>query len=385
MTKTRTSETLAQDSIEQTLHTVVVENDAQRMTQSARQEARRIMQICNACRYCEGFCSVFPAMTQHRDFDNNTLDYLANLCHNCRGCYYACQYAEPHEFNVNVPKTFNELRVQSWQDHTWPQFMARAFAANGLLLSLAFVLVMALVLIGGAILNDIDGFFHAYPDGDFGAIIPHSVMVAVAGPVFLLALLMMGFSGWSFWRTIKKPGFSIASIPSAVTDTFTLKNLSGGGYGCNDHSARFSMVRRYLHQSTFYGFLLCFSATAVGTIYHYVFGWEAPHDYLSLPVILGTVGGIALCVGTVGLYVLKLRTEKSLASPGLWGMEAGFIVLLFMTSLTGLLLLCFRETAAMGTLLAVHLSFVLTLFLFLPYSKMVHGMYRFLALLRFHH
>ena len=385
MTKTRTSETPVQDSIQQTVHAVGVENDAQQVTQSARQEARRIMQICNACRYCEGFCSVFPAMTEHRQFANNTLDYLANLCHNCRGCYYACQYAEPHEFNVNVPKTFNELRAQSWQDHAWPKFMARAFAANGLLLSFAFVVVMALVLVGSAVLNDADGFFQAYPDGNFAAIIPHAVMVAVAGPVFLLALVVTVVGGWSFWRSIKQPGFSPASIPPAITDTLTLRNLSGGGHGCNDHSERFSMVRRYLHQATFYGFMLCFAATATGTIYHYVFGWEAPHSYLSLPVVFGTIGGIALCIGTAGLYVMKLKTEKSLSSPALWGMEAGFIALMFLTSLTGLLLLFFRETAVMGVLLAVHLSFVLTLFLVLPYSKMVHGVYRFLALIRFHH
>ena len=27
-------------------------------------EVSRIMTICNACRYCEGFCAVFPAMTR---------------------------------------------------------------------------------------------------------------------------------------------------------------------------------------------------------------------------------------------------------------------------------------------------------------------------------
>ena len=26
-------------------------------------EVQRQMTICNACRYCEGFCAVFPAMT----------------------------------------------------------------------------------------------------------------------------------------------------------------------------------------------------------------------------------------------------------------------------------------------------------------------------------
>ena len=41
------------------------------------------MEICNACRYCEGFCPVFPAMEQRRAFSDGDLGYLANLCHNC--------------------------------------------------------------------------------------------------------------------------------------------------------------------------------------------------------------------------------------------------------------------------------------------------------------
>ncbi|MBV8868009.1 MAG: CitB family transcriptional regulator, partial [Acetobacteraceae bacterium] len=59
----------------------------------AVREARREMEVCNACRYCEGFCAVFPAMELRREFSSGDLSYLANLCHNCRGCYYACQYA----------------------------------------------------------------------------------------------------------------------------------------------------------------------------------------------------------------------------------------------------------------------------------------------------
>ncbi len=389
------AETTQHMRIQHTLQQVEAENQSAPPAATPQAEAQRIMQICNACRYCEGFCSVFPAMTQYRHFNADTLDYLANLCHNCRGCYYACQYAEPHEFKVNVPQTFNELRAQSWQDYAWPGFMARAFAGNGVLLSLVCALAMAIVFIGSALLNDLPGFFSAYPDGNFHAIIPHGVMVAVAGPVFLFALFAMGMGGWAFWArgaavsqpATLRPGGKNSGLPAllnALKDTLTLKNLSGAGHGCNDHSERFSMQRRYLHHATFYGFMLCFAATSTGTLYHYAFGWEAPHAYLSLPVIFGTVGGVLLCIGTAGLYRLKLKTETSLRSPALWGMETGFIALLFLTSLTGLLLLFLRESAAMGTLLAVHLGFVLTLFLVLPYSKMVHGVYRFLALLRFH-
>jgi citrate/tricarballylate utilization protein len=64
-------------------------------------------------------------------------------------------------------------------------------------------------------------------------------------------------------------------------------------------------------------------------------------------------------------------------------MDVAFLVLLFMTSLTGLLLLGLRETVAMGLLLAIHLGFVLALFLTLPYGKFVHGFYRLAALIHY--
>ena len=65
-------------------------------------DGERQMMICNACRYCEGYCAVFPAMEQRRIFTKADLLYLANLCFDCRDCYYACQYAPPHEFGVNM-------------------------------------------------------------------------------------------------------------------------------------------------------------------------------------------------------------------------------------------------------------------------------------------
>ena len=70
----------------------------------AVKNARREMEICNACRYCEGFCAVFPAVELRREFSSGDLSYLANLCHNCRGCYYACQYSPPHAWGDQRPE-----------------------------------------------------------------------------------------------------------------------------------------------------------------------------------------------------------------------------------------------------------------------------------------
>jgi citrate/tricarballylate utilization protein len=64
-------------------------------------------------------------------------------------------------------------------------------------------------------------------------------------------------------------------------------------------------------------------------------------------------------------------------------MDVAFIVMLFLTSLTGMALLIMRETAAMGPLLALHLGVVFSLFVTMPYGKFVHGIYRFAALVRY--
>src|ERR1700733_14831580 len=98
------------------------------------------MTICNACRYCEGYCAVFPAMEQRVTFGPDDLRYLANLCHNCAECYYACQYAPPHEFAVNVPKTLAGIRLESYQHYAWPAPLAAAFRKNGTVVSLLLAL-----------------------------------------------------------------------------------------------------------------------------------------------------------------------------------------------------------------------------------------------------
>src|SRR6185437_11566 len=115
--------------------------------------ARRDMEICNACRYCEGFCAVFPAVELRREFSAGDLSYLANLCHNCRGCYYACQYAPPHEWGINVPAHLAEVRAESYAEYAWPKPLAAAFEKNGTLVGLMMALGIAVVLILAMLTN----------------------------------------------------------------------------------------------------------------------------------------------------------------------------------------------------------------------------------------
>src|SRR6187549_85775 len=93
----------------------------------------RTLTVCNACRYCEQYCPVFPAMEQRETFARVDLSYLANLCHNCGECLYACQYAPPHEFGINVPRTLAEIRLASYESYAWPRPLAAAFRRHSVM------------------------------------------------------------------------------------------------------------------------------------------------------------------------------------------------------------------------------------------------------------
>jgi citrate/tricarballylate utilization protein len=348
-------------------------------------EARHYAEICNGCRYCEGFCAVFPALERRREFAAADLSYLANLCHNCMGCFYACQYAPPHEFGVNLPRSLALVRAESYAEYAWPAPLARAFARSGVVVSLAAACSIALVLILVTALQSPETLYAAHPvePGAFYAVIPLWIMQVVGIASFGFALFALAKGGAAFWRDAGprgRPG--VGAIARAAWDVLTLRNLGGGGDGCNDRDERFSMTRRWLHHAMFYGFVLCFAATCVGFVYHAVLGRHAPYPLVSAPVLLGGAGGVLLLIGTVGLFSMKLTADPLPAARRLLGGDVALLMLLALSALSGLLLLALRGTGAMGIALAVHLGFILALFALLPFSKMVHGLYRSLALLR---
>ncbi|ANY15107.1 tricarballylate utilization 4Fe-4S protein TcuB [Bordetella pseudohinzii] len=344
-------------------------------------EVARIMQICNACRYCEGFCAVFPAMTRRLEFGKGDVNYLANLCHNCGACLHACQYAPPHEFGVNVPQAMARVRLQTYTDYAWPQALGKLYQRNGLTLSLAVAATLALFL--ALVVGINGGWLHTPLAGNFYAIFPHNTLALMFGAVFGFAVLALALGVARFWRDVSPGAASGPAVAEAAHNALRLKYLDGGhGKGCNEADDAFTLARRRFHHFTFYGFMLCFAATSVATLYHYLLDWHAPYPFFSLPVLLGTAGGIGLLIGPAGLLWLNLKRDPRQGDTRQRPMDRGFIALLFFTSLTGLLLLALRDTAWMGLLLAVHLGVVMALFLTLPYGKFAHGIFRSAALLK---
>lgn len=349
--------------------------DLSPQTPTAVEEARRQMEICNACRYCEGFCSVFPAMTRQKAFADGDLTQMANLCHNCRGCYYACQYTEPHEFALNIPAALGAVRQESWERLVSPAPVARAFQTHGVAIAAALVAAVA------AIIWVMATFAPTAGDG-FYAHMAHATMVAVFVPAFVAPLAIIALAIRAYWREVGGGSVRLRHLWAAALDAGRLKNLSGGqGQGCNfEQGDRPSDRRRLWHQAVMWGFLMCFAATSSATVMHYGFGLEAPYPFFSIPKLLGVPGGIAMVVGAGGLVHLKLRADPALGVPRVWGGEMAFVLLLGFVAATGLGLYAVTGTVAVRPLLAVHLASVLVLFVLMPYSKMVHGFFRFTAL-----
>jgi citrate/tricarballylate utilization protein len=350
-------------------------------------EVDRQLQICNACRYCEGFCAVFPAMTRRLEFGKADIHYLANLCHNCGACLHACQYAPPHEFAVSIPKAMAQVRVQTYADYAWPPALGALYQRNGLALSLALAAGLALFLLLALARNGT--LVHEPLGGNFYAIFPHNLLVAMFAPIFLFAVLALGVGVNRFWRQVT-PGSAAVSAPAvaeATGDVLRLKYLGGANQaelseGCPNSDDAPDVWRRRFHHATFYGFLLCFASTSTATLYHYVLKLQAPYSLTSLPVLLGTLGGIGLIVGPAGLLWLNLQRHPQHGDAAQKPMDRGFIALLFLISLSGLALLTWRDTGAMAALLALHLGAVMAFFAMMPYGKFAHGIFRSAALLK---
>ena len=349
-------------------------------------EVARQLQICNACRYCEGFCAVFPAMTRRLEFGKADIHFLANLCHNCGACLHACQYAAPHEFAINIPKAMAKVRLDTYAEYAWPKALGTLYQRNGLTLALATAAGLTLFLC--LMLLVMGNLFTAMPGGNFYGIFPHNTLALMFGPVFGFAVLALTLGVRRFWRDVSPASASLGLKTSAALEATSsvarLKYLDGGhGEGCNNSDDAFTLWRRRFHHLTFYGFLLCFAATGVATLYHFVLHWSAPYPVFSLPVMLGIVGGLGLLVGPAGLLWLNLRRHPDQGDEQQKPMDRGFIALLLLISASGLALLALRETSGLGLALAIHLGLVMAFFLTMPYSKFAHGIFRSAALLKY--
>jgi citrate/tricarballylate utilization protein len=347
------------------------------------EEAERQLRICNACRYCEGYCAVFPMMELRRAFTAGDIIYLAQLCHDCRGCYYACMYTPPHPFAVNIPQIMSAVRVETYRRHTWPGFMRVLFGSRRVALGLLAAAVVAVTALTAWLAGSRLTAVHTGP-GAFYAVIPHGVMLTLGLGLGAYWMAVWAVAGVRFWRECAAGTvvLNARALLGAVWDVLRMRWLAGAGAGCPYPGEQTSHRRRWAHSLVFYGFAAAFASTTVAAIYQELLGRLPPYPLLSAPVMLGSLGGVAMIAGCLSLWVAKGRSDPDLADPEMLAGDELFLLTLGMTSVTGMLVLALRATPLMGLTLAVHLGVVVAFYITAAHGKFLHVVPRVLALIR---
>lgn len=348
-------------------------------------EAGRQFAVCNACRFCEGFCAVFGAVELRSAIGAGDVAYLANLCHDCRMCFDACMFAPPHEFALNIPVVLAEARVETYERYSRPRALGQLFRAPRWGAAAVSLVAVAAVLSAIVIGDGAQTLWTAQlGPGAFYRVVPYPAMVVPALVLGLAAVVILAYAGLGYGRDIAPRGGRFASWRSlriAAAEAIALVYLRGGGEGCYDVTRR-SPRRRVMHGFVYWGVVADLAATTTAAVEQDVLGWLPPYPLWSVPVVLGTLGGVGIAVGAAGLIALKARSDPQPESPRMMAMDYAFLAMLEVVALTGLALLAFRSTPAMGSLLAVHLSAVTALFVTAPYGKFVHFIYRSIALVK---
>src|SRR5436190_18481999 len=229
-------------------------------------EARRQLTVCNACRYCEGYCETFLAVERRPSLADGDISLIANICHDCRGCYQACMYTPPHEFAIDIPTLLSSIRADTQKRHAWPARLAGLFGAPAMstvlggLGGLAFLLAVAFGSGERARLVASD----AAP-GAFYRIVPFEVLLWGVLALVAFAGLAWVMTARSYARAAGIAGpAGIGDLWALARDTLSLRGMRGGGEGCYfPQPERRTEARRTLHVLVVGGFVLANISTAL--------------------------------------------------------------------------------------------------------------------------
>ncbi len=353
-------------------------------------EARRQLSVCNACRYCAGYCPVWPELELRTDLTDGDLGYLANLCHDCQDCYTACMYTAPHEFALNPPRVFAGLRADTYRRYAWPRWSgtrlpgrpagwrgAPYLAVGGALAVAAALLAALSAAVTGRVLSAGGG----HPGAPYQVVPYPLLLVLVAVPALWCAAVLVA-GGARYWRDVHGPVADLTRPrvwAAALVQAVQLRHMRGGEAGCDYPGDAPSPARRRFHLTLVYGFGLCVASTVSAAIEQDLLGIGPPYAYLSVPVVTGTIGGLGMLAGGAGLLALKARSDPARGTQGMRAADYALTAALLVLAASGLLTLALRDTAAFGPLLAEHLAAVMTAFAVAPYTKFAHWTYRLLA------
>ncbi|MBU0699755.1 quinone-interacting membrane-bound oxidoreductase complex subunit QmoC [bacterium] len=292
------------------------------------------------------------------------------LCHQCGDCTAYCpRGAKPGE-------VIGAVRKMTIAHYAIPKFLAKMVGeAKYLPLLIAFPVLFLLAVLGAI------GRLHI-PEGEivFGHLMPHTIVDLVFVPIFMFSALVFAGGVLRFWRNIQGQCNGKCSLMSLIPTAISvnLDILSHKKF----RKCEVNKGRALAHMGVLYGFIGLAITTALAVFYLYILKQESPYLLTSPLKIIGNLSAIALLTG-ITLVVINRFNVKAQAGMGSY-FDWLFIGVIYTVVLSGILA---EVTRLMGiAILAypiyfVHLVSVFFLFLYAPYSKLAHMVYRTIALI----
>jgi citrate/tricarballylate utilization protein len=301
--------------------------------------------------------------------NNSDAAYLANLCHDCRDCYYACPYNEPdHEFKLNIPKAMGDMRYETYTENIRPRFMKKLLEFP--ILITAGLTAMAIVI---SLLYAFFGFgFGRFQKLPITAIIPDYLFRTFSLFIYAYTIILWSWEGHSYLKTISDgKHIGIRGLAGGLYDAFMHTNFKGGGMGCKMPNENSRYTRIVFHVLVLFGFIIALIAIS---FYPNISGYVA---------IVYLIGSIFLATGSFGMIAIHLMDKSDLRSKKMSLLDYPFSLLLFASGFTGVLVVLSVGTSIYNWNFLIHDALILLVFLLAPYSKFIHPIYRTISLIKY--
>lgn len=334
---------------------------------------------CYQCATCSVVCNVTP---DQNPFPRKEMvwaqwglkeKFLGNpdvwLCHQCNDCTAYCpRGAKPGE-------VLGAIRKQSIRQYSAPSFLVNLVNSKGLIW-LIFILPAILL---GAILSADGTFMPSEADIKFSYFASTIQIQLIFVPALTFGFVVGILGLRKFWADMKTAnrvasgdlGGSIAATVKEILSHVKFKS-------CGVSKDRFTS-----HFLVFYSFVMLGIATAFGVLYIDILHMESPFSFgYGTPVkIFGLIGAIGLLLGVLLVIMNRFKNTEKVGTGSYFDWLLITMIAVIMAS--GILSWVTRIAGAAGmayTVYFIHLVFVLSLFVYLPYSKLAHMFYRSAAI-----
>jgi quinone-modifying oxidoreductase subunit QmoC len=344
---------------------------------------------CYQCATCSVACKLAP---DNKPFPRKEMiwgqwglkDRLLNdpdvwLCHQCNDCSTQCPRG------ANPADVLKAVRKMNIQKHSWPGFLGTLVGEPALFvltLGIPIIIVLLIVYISGWRFPEGPVTYSGHHLGE-GFIWVRLIQVIFTAAL-IFAVVSMYMSLKKYWNSLETNNPVVEGGPrrdfvASLIEAFREILPHTSFKECEANNIRYSS-----HLMAFYGMIGLAVTTGIVAFNFDILGLKPPSLYGpgTVPIkILGNASAIAFVVG-LGIMAVRRLTIPDQAGNSSY-FDWFFLLIICGAGATGLLTELTRWAGSASgaySLYTIHLMFVLSLFLYLPFSKFAHIGYRTVAI-----